>query len=73
MIWFFERQGERVRCEVRRDVDRQDYEFVMTTADGGESVERYEDPTAVIARSVDHMRLLIQDGWRSTGGTSHPI
>jgi hypothetical protein len=73
MIWFFERRGERMQCEVRRDVDRQDYEFVMTGADGAETVERYDDPSAVISRSVDHMRLLIEDGWRSASGAQRPI
>ncbi len=65
MIWSFERTGQRLSCEIRRDVDGQYYEFVVTSPDGSERTERYEDPSAVIARSVDVMRGLIEDGWRS--------
>lgn len=65
MIWSFERQGQSMSCEIRRDLDAQYYEFVLVAADGSEQVERFEDPSAVIARSVDVMRGLIEDGWRS--------
>lgn len=65
MIWSFERQGQSLRCEIRRDLDGQYYEFVVVADDGPEQTERFEDPAAVIARSVDVMRGLIEDGWRS--------
>lgn len=65
MIWSFERQGENLRCEIRRDMDGQYYELVVTRPDGAEQAERFEDPSAVIARSVDVMRGLIEEGWRS--------
>ncbi len=65
MIWSFERSGSQVSCEIRRDEDGQFYEFVMKNPDGSEQAERFEDPSAVIARSVDVMRALIEDGWRS--------
>jgi len=65
MIWNFERQGQSLRCEIRRDVDADAYELVITSPDGSESAERFDDPSAVIARSVDVMRGLIEDGWRS--------
>jgi len=65
MIWNFERQDEAQRCEIRRDIDGQYYEFVVTGPDGSERVERFEDPSQVIARSVDVMRGLLEDGWRS--------
>jgi hypothetical protein len=66
MIWSFERQGQRVQCEIRRDADEQHYEFVVTNADGGEETELYDDPSAVIARSVEYMRVLIEGGWSSS-------
>ncbi len=64
MIWSFERQGVTRRCEIRRDTDGQYYEFVTTDPDGLEQAERFEDPSDLIARSVDFMRGLIDDGWR---------
>ena len=63
MIWSFDRQGQQLRCEIRRDMDGQFYEFVVTKPDGEEQTERYEDPSEVIARSV--MRGLMEEGWRS--------
>jgi hypothetical protein len=64
MIWSFEREGATRRCEVRRDIDGQYYEFVLTGPDGSENAERFEDPSELIARSVDVMRRLIEEGWR---------
>jgi hypothetical protein len=65
MVWSFERRGENLRCEIRRDVDGDSYEFVVTRPDGSEESERFGDPAAVIAHSVDVMRGLIEAGWRS--------
>jgi hypothetical protein len=73
MIWSFERSGEHVSCEIRRDIDGQYYELVVTRSDGSENAERYEDPSAVVARSVDVMRGLIEDGWRSAQEPAPPI
>jgi hypothetical protein len=65
MVWSFERQGESLRCEIRRDVDADSYEFVVMRPDGSEQSQRFDDPSAVIAHSVDVMRGLIEEGWRS--------
>jgi hypothetical protein len=65
MIWSFEREGVSQRCEVRRDIDGQCYEFVVTGPDGSEQSERFEDPSQLITRSIDFMRGLIDDGWRA--------
>jgi hypothetical protein len=65
MIWAFERQGQQLRCEIRRDLDGQYYEFVVTNPDGSEAAERYDDPSEVIAKSIDVMRSLLEEGWRS--------
>ena len=64
MIWSFEREGATQRCEIRRDIDGQYYELVVTAPDGSEQTERFEDPSALITRSLDVMRGLIDDGWR---------
>ncbi len=64
MIWSFEREGVSRRCEIRHDIDGEYYEFVTTDPDGSEQTERFEDPSELIARSVDFMRGLIDDGWR---------
>ncbi len=64
MIWSFVRSGERLSCEIRRDPLGL-YEFVVTHPDGSERTERFEEPADVVARSVDVMRGLVEDGWRS--------
>jgi len=40
----FERQGESLRCEIRRDLDADVYEFVLMRSDGSERTERFDDP-----------------------------
>jgi|APIni6443716594_1056825.scaffolds.fasta_scaffold1859903_1 hypothetical protein len=64
MIWSFEREGATQRCEIRRDADGQFYELAMTDPEGTERTERFEDPSELIARSVDFMRGLLDSGWR---------
>jgi hypothetical protein len=64
MIWSFEREDATQRCEIRREADGQYYEFVTTGPDGLEQTERFEDPSELIARSVDFMRGLLDGGWR---------
>ncbi len=73
MIWSFERKGQQLSCEIRRDDDGQYYEFVVTGADGSERTERFEEPSDVVARSVDVMRGLIEEGWRSLPVKAAPI
>jgi hypothetical protein len=65
MVWSFERQGQSLRCEIRRDTDTDCYAFVLTRPDGTEQSKHFDDPAAVIAHSVDVMRGLIEEGWRS--------
>ncbi len=73
MIWSFERDGRQMSCEIRRDEDGQFYEFVLRNPDGAEQTERYEEPSEVVARSVDVMRGLIEEGWRSVQQKTPPI
>jgi hypothetical protein len=64
MIWFFDKDGERLRYEITRDrVDRR-YRVVITHPDGRESIEEVDEPTTLIERSVELMNSLRVDGWR---------
>ena len=63
MIWFFDRDGERLRYEIMRDRNGR-YRVVITRPDGTESVEEVDEPTALIERSVQLMNSLRTDGWR---------
>ncbi len=63
MIWFFDRNGEKLRYEISRDRVGGRYRVVITHPDGTESVEEVEQPTDLIERSVQLMNSLRGDGW----------
>lgn len=64
MIWFFDKDGERLRYEITRARAEHHYRVVITHPDGHESVEEVDEPTALIERSVELMNSLRVDGWR---------
>ena len=63
MIWFFDRNGEKLRYEISRDRADGVYRVVITLPDGTESVEEVDEPTLLIERSVEIMNTLRSDGW----------
>ena len=63
MIWFFDRDGERLRYEILRERNGS-YRVVITRPDGSESIEEVDEPTALIERSVQLMNSLRGDGWK---------
>jgi len=64
MIWFFDRNGEKLRYEINHDRLNGLYRVVITHPDGSESVEEVDEPTALIERSVELMNSLRGDGWK---------
>jgi hypothetical protein len=63
MIWFFDRDGERLRYEISRDRTAGRYRVVITRPDGSESVEEVNEPSELIERSVELLNSLRGDGW----------
>jgi hypothetical protein len=63
MLWFFERNAARLLYEIRRQVDGDDYELVLTFPDGRQEVEKYQDPHALIERSQRLQEILRSQGW----------
>ena len=63
MIWFFDRDGERLRYEISRDRVGGHYRLIITRPDGSESVEEVDEPGQLIERSVELMNSLRGDGW----------
>jgi hypothetical protein len=63
MIWFFDRDGERLRYEISRDRSVGRYRLIITQPDGSESVEEVDEPSRLIERSVELMNTLRGDGW----------
>ena len=67
MIWFFERRGQYVRCETRKTPEGT-YELVVTSDDGTERVERFDDSTVLAKRQVEIEQELATDGWTGPHG-----
>jgi len=63
MIWFFERQTTRLLYEIRRQVDGDDYELVVTFPDGRQEIEKFKDAMTLIERSHRLQESLKADGW----------
>lgn len=72
MIWSFERGSEQARCEVRRQVEGDGYELVITRPDS-ETVERFDDPAALIDRSVAYLDALRREGWNPVPSPQSPF
>ena len=64
MIWIFDREGETLRYEIRRDDKGNGYILMVTSPDGQKRVERVDEASALIERTVDEMRQLRDDGWK---------
>jgi len=72
MHWYFERDGQRMRWEIRREAGGTGYELVLTPPDGPEAVERFDHAAALIERTLLFQQSLIDDGWRSPHAPRDP-
>ena len=64
MLWVFERQGEQMRCEIRREGAGAGFEMIVTTPDGSQRMERFGETNDLIKRTLDLQRELLESGWR---------
>jgi hypothetical protein len=64
MLWIFEREGEQMRCEIRREGVGAGYEMIVTNIDGSQLMERFEETSALIRRTLELQRELLETGWR---------
>jgi hypothetical protein len=64
MLWIFGRKGEQMRCEIRRDGVGEGYEMIVTSPDGSQRMERFEETSDLIKRSLDLQLELMETGWR---------
>ena len=63
MIWFYERKGQHLRCEIRQQVEGDRFALVVTLPDGTERTELFEDSGVLNRRSVEIEKMLTQRGW----------
>jgi hypothetical protein len=64
MFWFFERQHSRLRYEVRRHTDGDDFELVITHPDGRQDVEQFADSLELLDRMQRLQHALRAEGWQ---------
>ena len=64
MIWFFDRNGEKLRYEIVHDRAAGRYRVIITRPDGSESVEEVDEAGELIERSVRLMNTLRGEGWK---------
>jgi hypothetical protein len=67
MIWFFERPGERLQCEIRQAASGSGYELVWTSSDGRIHVELSDDASELMRRRCALEHWLKLDGWIRPG------
>ena len=63
VIWFYERKGEHLRCEIRQMVEGDRFALVVTLPDGTERTEMFEDSGALNRRSIELEKMLQGKGW----------
>lgn len=64
MLWIFERKGEQMRGEIRRDGSGAGYEMLVTSSGGSQRMERFKDTDGLIKRTLDFQSELLETGWR---------
>ena len=63
MIWFFDRQGQRLQYEIRRTNAGDAYELVVSYPDGHEEVEQMINPSDLLKRCAELADTLKEQGW----------
>lgn len=63
VIWFYERKGEHLRCEIRQQIEGDRFALVVTLPDGSERTELFEDSSTLNRRSRELERMLFDKGW----------
>ncbi len=71
MVWFFHRNRQYLRCEVRPRTDGPRYEIVLEYPDGTVTVEQFNGDRELAARWAALQQQLHQEGWDGPYGRPH--
>lgn len=63
VIWFYERRGEHLRCEIRQLIEGDRFALVVTMSDGTERTELFDDGASLNRRSLELEKMLTEKGW----------
>ena len=67
MIWFFDRDGQRLRYEIRRNPQTDGYELEIIYPDGRREVEKMRGPSDLLKRCAELADDLRIEGWKLGG------
>ena len=70
MVWFFERESERLQYEIRREETGRGYELVISASADEKTIEKVDSPSELIERSQNVWAFLLNGGWRPLQGHS---
>lgn len=63
MLWFFEKDGERLQCEIRPSAHAAGFELEIVAADGNKTIERSDNPDELALRWMEVEQRLKREGW----------
>ena len=69
MVWFFQRESERLQYEIRREETSGAYELVISASEEEKTVERVTSPSELIERSQDVWTFLLNGGWQPSSNS----
>ena len=72
MVWFFERESERLQYEIRREQTGDGYELVIRASADEKTVQKVVSPSELIERSQDVWSFLLDGGWRPLHSQTPP-
>ena len=64
MVWLFERDGDCLRSEIRREQGESPYHLAITYPDRSERHEAFRDPRQLLDRSMEVHGALCEEGWK---------
>jgi hypothetical protein len=65
MVWFFDRNGQKLRYEIRHAAVDREYELEVTFPDGRIETEAIRDAADLLRRCAERARALKDDGWQA--------
>lgn len=68
MIWFYERKGELLRCEIHQQIEGDKFTLIVTMPDGTERIEVFDDSSTLNKRSVELGKMFNSEGWNGPFG-----
>lgn len=63
MLSFFERDGQRLQCEIRPSMHAAGFDLELTTADGQKQLEHADDANVLALRWLELEERLKREGW----------